>query len=260
MGELQLAMVVAGLVLVILLGAALLVALLRRRVNRGLALVIHGPGKVEVSFTDRLVLPILQRAETIDLAVHAIELDCRGKDGLVCRDNIRADIALTFYIRVCRTVEDVLKVADSVGCARASDPQVLRGLFVPRFTEALKTVGAALEFEELCRRRDQFKDQLIEVIGRDLNGYILDDVAISYLDQTPLAVLDANNILDAMGIRKIIESTTRENIRTNELRQQERVEIAKQNLHADEAMGRFDEVRAEMQARAGQAIHAGFIR
>jgi uncharacterized membrane protein YqiK len=260
MGEMQLAAITGGLVLVFLLGAALLVALLRRRVNRGLALVIHGPGKVDVSFTDRLVLPILQRAETIDLAVHAIEVDCRGKEGLVCRDNIRADIKLTYYVRVNKTAEDVLKVADSVGCARASDPQVLRDLFVPRFTEALKTVGAALDFEQLFKRRDQLKDEVIEVIGRDLNGYILDDVAISYLEQTPLEVLDANNILDAAGIRKIIESTTRENIRTNELRQQERIEIAKQNLYADEAMGRFDEARAEMQARAGQAIHAGFIR
>jgi uncharacterized membrane protein YqiK len=260
MSEMQLAAIIGGLVLFFLLAALFLVAQLRRRVNRGLALVIHGPGKVDVSFTDRLVLPILQRAETIDLAVHAIEVECRGKEGLVCRDNIRADIKLTYYVRVNKTAEDVLKVADSVGCARASDPQVLRGLFVPRFTEALKTVGKALEFEQLFKQPDQLKDQVIEVIGRDLSGYVLDDVAISYLEQTPLEALDANNILDAAGIRKITESTTRENIRTNELRQQERVEIAKQNLHADEAMGRFDEVRAEMQARAGQAIHAGFIR
>ncbi|MBP9897714.1 MAG: hypothetical protein KBF28_05035 [Gemmatimonadales bacterium] len=186
--------------------------------------------------------------------------DCRGKEGLVCRDHIRADIKVSYYIRVNHTAEDVLKVADTVGCARATDPEVLRDLFVPRFTEALKSVGAQLEFEEVCRKRDEFKDQLIEVIGRDLSGYTLDDVAISYLEQTPLQCLDPNNVFDAMGIRKITENTTRENIRTHELRQQEKIEIAKQNLYTDEAMMRFDEARAEAQARAGQAIHAGFIR
>ena len=163
MGELQLVIVVAGLVLLLLLGAVLLLAWLRRNVNRSVALVVHRVGHAEVCFTDRLVFPVLQRAETIDLSVRSLEVDCRGKEGLVCRDHIRADIKVSYYIRVNHTAEDVLKVADTVGCARATDPEVLRDLFVPRFTEALKSVGAQLEFEEVCRKRDEFKDQLIAV-------------------------------------------------------------------------------------------------
>ena len=126
MSELQLAMVVAGLVLVILLVAVLLVTKLRRRVNRGVALVIHRVGGADVSFSDRVVIPVLQRAETIDLTVQTIEVDCRGKHGVVCHDNIRADITLTYYIHVNRTAEDVLKVADSIGCARAPTSYVSR--------------------------------------------------------------------------------------------------------------------------------------
>lgn len=117
--------------------------------------------------------------------------------------------------------EDVLKVAQSIGCARASDLQTLDELFSAKFSEALKTVGKQLEFEELYTKRGEFKDQLIEVIGRDLNGYILDDAAIDYLEQTPLNSLDPHNILDAQGIRKITKITAKQNVFTNELRQKE---------------------------------------
>lgn len=51
----------------------------------------------------------------------------------------------------------------------------------------------------------ELRDDHLElmVIGRDLNGYVLDDVAIDGLEQTPIELLDPNNVLDAQGIRKI---------------------------------------------------------
>lgn len=259
MGESQMALIFGGLLLCLVLGVVVLVARLRRRVDRGIALVVHGGGRSEVSFTDRLVWPLLQRAETVSLAVHPIEVDCRRNVGLVCRDNIRADITITFYVRVNKTAGDVLKVADSVGAARAADPQVLRDLFVPRFIEALKSVGAHLDFEELCKKRQALKDELIAVIGHDLNGYVLDAVAISHLEMTPLDALDPTNIFDAVGIRKITEQTTRENVLTNELRRKEQLDIARENFFAEDALARLEQERAEQRARAGQGIHAQFI-
>jgi hypothetical protein len=142
------------------------------------------------------------------------------------RDNIRADIKVTFFVRVNKTVDDVLKVAQSIGCARASDQKTLEDLFTAKFSEALKTVGKQLEFEELYKKRDIFRDQIISVIGKDLNGFVLDDAAIDYLEQTPLELLDPHNILDAQGIKKITDITTVQNVDdTNELRQKERMDI-----------------------------------
>lgn len=39
------------------------------------------------------------------------------------------------------------------------------------------------------------------MIGDDLNGYVLEDVTIDYLEQTPKSSLDPNNILDAEDIK-----------------------------------------------------------
>jgi uncharacterized membrane protein YqiK len=240
---------------VFLAGAMALVARFYRQVEQGKALIVNTMrNEPLVAFTGTTVLPIVNRAETMDLSVKTIEIDRRGKEGLICNDNIRADINVTFFVRVNKTREDVLKVAQSIGCARASDHETLKELFSAKFAEALKTVGKHFNFEELYTKRDAFKDKIIEVIGKDLNGFILDDAAIDYLEQTPLEALDRDNIMDADGIRKITEITVTHNVQTNELRQKERMEMGSQNLNADEAVFRFDQRRAEAEAKKMKEI------
>jgi hypothetical protein len=77
----------------------------------------------------------------MDISVKTIEIDRRGKEGLICKDNIRADIKVTFFVRVNKTVEDVLKVAQSIGCCARVDQKTIEHLFTAKFSEALKTVG-----------------------------------------------------------------------------------------------------------------------
>jgi uncharacterized membrane protein YqiK len=226
-----------------------------RKVDQGKALIVNTM-KAEpiVTFTGAVVLPVVHRAEVMDISVKTIEIDRRGKEGLICQDNIRADIKVTFFVRVNKTREDVLKVAQSIGCVRASDQSTLEELFSAKFSEALKTVGKRLDFEQLYTMRDDFRDQIIEVIGRDLNGYVLDDAAIDFLEQTPMASLDKDNILDAQGIRKITQITAEQAVDTNELRQKERMEIASQDVQADEAIFRFEQERADAEAKKEKEI------
>ena len=213
-------LVVVVIIAFLLFGLLALVARFYRQVDQGRALVINTMrAEPVVAFTGAVVYPIINRAEIMDLSVKTIDIDRRGKEGLICNDNIRADINVTFFVRVNKTVDDVLKVAQSIGCQRASDAKALEELFTAKFAEALKTVGKHFNFDELYTKRDDFKDKIIEVIGKDLNGFILDDAAIDYLEQTPLEHLDKDNIMDADGIRKITDLTVIQNVKTNELRQ-----------------------------------------
>jgi uncharacterized membrane protein YqiK len=208
----------------------------------------------KVTFTGAIVLPIINKAEVMDLSVKTIDVSRRGKEGLICADNIRADIKVTFFVRVNKTTDDVLRVAQSIGCVRASQQSTLEELFSAKFSEALKTVGKKMEFEQLYTQRDVFKDQIISVIGKDLNGYVLDDAAIDYLEQTPIEVLDPNNVLDSLGIKKITAITTLAAIDTNELKQRERMELGRQNLTSDEAVFRFEQQRSEAEAKKNKEI------
>ena len=244
---------VAALLLVFLV-VLFIVTRLFRKVDQGKALIVSKMRRVDVTFTGAVVLPVLHRAETMDISVKTIDISRTGKEGLICKDNIRADIRITFFVRVNKTKEDVIKVAQAIGTARASDQATLQELFNAKFSEALKTVGKQLDFTDLYTQRDVFRDQIIRVIGTDLNGYSLEDAAIDYLEQTPLNVLDPQNILDAQGIRKITELTAIEAIRTNEYSTNEDKELTRQNVEAREAILELERRQAEAEAKQKREI------
>jgi len=232
----------------------LVVARLFRKVEQGKALIVSRTRKVDVTFTGQVVLPVLHKAEVMDISVKTIEITRVGKEGLICRDNIRADIRISFFVKVNKTVEDVIKVAQAVGTARASDRNTLQELFHAKFSEALKTVGKQLDFTDLYTKREELRYRIIEVIGVDLNGYHLEDAAIDYLEQTPLTQLDPANVLDAQGIRKITELTAVEHVRTNEAQRTEEKEITRQNVDAREAILELERRQADAEIKQRREI------
>ncbi|MFI6413125.1 SPFH domain-containing protein [Streptomyces sp. NPDC050585] len=246
--------VLVAVVLLVAVAMLFVISRLFRKVEQGKALIVSKMRKVDVTFTGQVVLPVLHKAEVMDISVKTIEISRTGRDGLICRDNIRADIRISFFVRVNKTVEDVIKVAQAIGTARASDQATLQELFNAKFSEALKTVGKQLDFTDLYTKRDEFRDRIIQVIGTDLNGYSLEDAAIDYLEQTPLAQLDASNILDAQGIRKITELTAVEHVRTNEFRRTEEKEITRQDVDAREAILELERRQADAEIKQKREI------
>ncbi|BFV60770.1 hypothetical protein KCMC57_up58740 [Kitasatospora sp. CMC57] len=246
--------VVVAVALLIALALLLLTSRLFRKVEQGKALIISKTKKVDVTFTGAIVLPVLHKAEVMDISVKTIMIGRTGRDGLICRDNIRADIQISFFVRVNKTTEDVIKVAQAIGTARASDQATLQDLFAAKFSEALKTVGKQLDFTDLYTKRHEFRDQIVQVIGTDLNGYSLEDAAIDHLEQTPMSQLDASNILDAQGIRKITELTAIEHVRTNEFQRTEEKEITRQNVDARETVLELERRQVDAEIRQRREI------
>ncbi|MBG88266.1 MAG: flotillin [Verrucomicrobiales bacterium] len=246
--------VAGGGLVVVLVGGFILAVTLYRKVEQGTALVTTGMRGTKVSFKGDVVFPVVERGEYMDISVKTIEVYRHGVDGLVCKDNMRADIKVKFYIRVNSTVDDVLKVAQSVGCARASDPKALFELFDAKFSEALKTAGKQFDFEALFTSREEFKSEILKVIGTDLNGYILEDAAIDYLEQTPKDKLDPTNILDAEGIKKITEITSLEAVKTNKAERDKEKTIRKEDVEAREAILELDRQLAESEERQKREV------
>lgn len=244
-----------GIFFVVLMGLAALFKAFYVKVEQGTALIVNDmSSKPKVHFTGALVYPIIYKRELMKISLITLEVDRRGKDGLICADNMRADITVAFYLRVNETSEDVLKVAKSIGASRASDKDAVNQLFNAKFSEALKTVGKQIDFVKLFENRQEFREKIIQVIGDDLNGYVLEDVAIDYLEQTPKASLDPSNILDAEGIKKITELTAEQNVRTNILERDEELAIKKKNVETVEAMLELERQQADAEAKQEREI------
>ncbi|GAA3242191.1 flotillin family protein [Actinocorallia longicatena] len=244
----------SGLVALAVLVLAAVLTRLYRKVPQGKVLIISKTRRVDVSFTGAVVLPVLHRAEVMDISVKTIEIERSGNQGLLCRDNIRADIKIMFFVKINKTHESCLQVAQAIGTVRASHEDTLQELFNAKFSEALKTVGKQFDFVDLYTHRHEFRDQIVAIIGTDLNGYYLEDAAIDHLEQTPLFTLDTNNILDAQGIRKITELTALEHIRTNSYQRNEEKEITKQNVDARETILELERRQAEAEVKKRREI------
>lgn len=247
--------IVIGVVILGLIAIAAMFKAFYIKVEQGTALIKNDmSSRPKVFFTGAWVWPVIHKKELMKISLITLEVDRRGKDGLICADNMRADITVAFYLRVNETPEDVLKVAKSLGASRASDKDAVNELFNAKFSEALKSVGKQIEFVRLFEDRQHFRDNIIKVIGNDLNGYILEDVAIDYLEQTPKNSLDPHNILDAEGIRKITELTARQNVQTNMFERDEELAIKKKNVETVEAMLELDRQQKDAEARQAREI------
>ena len=247
------AFVVIG-ALIIAVGFLTMIAKFFVKVEQGTALVRTGLGPTKVTFSGIPVIPIMHRAEFMDISVKRIEIYRHGSEGLNCKDNVRADIKVAFFVRVNNASADVLQVAQSIGCRRASDITALVDLFDAKFSEALKTVGKQFDFTELYTEREKFKNEILAHIGTDLNGYVLDDAAIDFLEQTELKQLDPNNILDAEGIKKITDLTAREAVLSNSIAREKEKVIKKQDVEAREAILELERQQEEAEDRQAREI------
>ena len=218
-----------------------------KKIKPGEAGVRTGFGGIKVKKDWMYRVPILQQLQIMDLSVKKLEVVRKGKDGLICEDNIRADIEVVFYVRVNdeksevdgkSDFHDIKTVATQVGCERASEIELLKQLFEAKFSEALKSAGKKMQFEKLYTDRIPFRQEIIDTIGSDLNGYTLEDVAIDYLEQTPLDAHDPNNVLDSVGRAKIVELTAQMEEKENQRKVQRDEEINKQNTAKQEEINK----------------------
>ena len=225
-----------------------------RKVEKGTSLIRTGLGETKVTFTGMMVYPIIHRAELMDISLKRIEIDRTGKNGLICKDNMRADIKVAFFVRVNNVRDEVVRVAEAIGCDRASSTDEIRVLFDAKFSEALKTVGKKFDFIQLYEERDTFRDEILKCIGTDLNGFVLDDAAIDYLEQTPIEALDPDNILDAEGMKKIHYLTAEQaKLSNNILRDKQKV-IKQQDVEAREAILELERQLAETEAKQQREV------
>ena len=65
-----------------------------------------------------------------------------------------------------------------------------------------------------------------------MDGFKIYDVVIDKLDQTALSAHDKDNVLDSEGIRKISEITSKRNIETNIIKEDEETQLKTKEVSA----------------------------
>lgn len=209
--------VLGGLVLALVFITLFLVSRYRVASETSEVLIIKRMnGKIAVAKTGGFVWPIINTSQKFSIHRRVIDVYSGSEknsvrddqvvkigSGIHCKDNIRADLQVSFYLKVSQ----IESIAESFNYIQLTNQKAFSDFFVSKLSEALKTAAREYEFVDLMDHRDQFRKSVIDVLNEDLYGFILDDVTIRSIEQTPITELDDHNILDIQGKEKVTNIT-----------------------------------------------------
>ena len=111
-----------------------IIAMFYKKVPQGRAIVRTGFGGTKVA-TDKglYVVPVFHKVEVMDISVKKIQIERLAHEGLICKDNMRADIKVAFFVRVNNDISFIKRVAQTIGVDRASRIETLEDLFEAKF-------------------------------------------------------------------------------------------------------------------------------
>ena len=198
------------------------------------ALVISGGRKKRVVFGGTLINPITNTHQLISLNTLQLPVERTGQGALITRDSLRVDIEAQFYVKIESNEQDVLKAVASLG-DKTLTPDAVNKLLEGKLVGVLRSVAATMDLQELHEKRQEFSDQVQEACRDDLeqNGFKLESVAVTNLDQTPLDALDENNRFDVVAIQTIKQEVEDKQTQTARIEHENKVKREEDRLKAE---------------------------
>src|SRR6478672_5245675 len=218
------------------------------------------------------IVPVLHRAATLSLSTIGLTIRRAGHDALVTKDYISTNLSAEFYIRVEPNEDDVKKAARTIGIDEGhADSEAIREksqqLLEPKLVGALRAVAAQNDFLALHLNREHFAQEVSNALREDLgrNGFTLESVTITELNQTPLSEMRADDIFGASGRETVTNTVVAKNIavkrkiqeeaeRTAEIAREQEINVAQQNRLMREGKAKEEEAAVKAEIAQQEAI------
>jgi len=258
-------MTAVGILLLLVCAILITITKLYVRTKASEAFVRTGMGGLKVIRDGgSLVLPVVHQIVKVSLETIKLEVLRVAADALITSDKLRADIKAEFFVRIqpedtaiqaaARSLGD--KVSEENSTKGGNYKQSVIALLEDKLISALRTSAACKTLEQLNSERNEFLKEVTQLVTDDLkhNGFLLETVTISRLDQTDVANLKESNIFDAQGARTIAEITQRNLTEKNKiLREGDQARTA-QDVQTRTAVLELERKRSEAEATQAAAI------
>jgi flotillin len=236
----------------VFLGGAMITAVtsLYRRTSADQAFVRTGhSGSRVVMDGGAMVVPVLHRVLDVNLQTMKLGVNPRGRNALITKDNLRADVLAQFYIKVQPDEDHILTAARSLG-ENSVNAETVEALVSEKLVSALRAIASQMDLFEIHTRRDEFAEKVKEHVRADLeeNGLLLESVTISELDQTDPSELSDNNVFDAQGKKKITEITAAAAVERNRLDRDAERQRTEKDVETRQLVLELERKRAEAEA------------
>lgn len=224
--------IVIGALGLVISSILVIIAKLYVKTSANIAFYRTGQGKPKVIIDGgAIVVPVIHELITVLLETMKLEVVKSGPEALICKDCLRADISVGFYIRVKKDEQGVKAAATSFG-RDATNPTAIKDRLMEKLVSALRSVATTMDLYELNQNREKFAKAVQDAVSKDIeiNGLILETVTIFRLDMTDPKNLKEDNVFDAEGLKKSSKITQEQRIQRNEIERNAELEITKKNV------------------------------
>jgi len=181
-----------------------------------------------------IILPVLHDTVKVNMKTLKLNVVREKKDSLITKDRMRADITADFYVRVRPDKESISNAAQTLG-SKTMNPEELKKLIEAKFVDALRSVAASMDMEQLHENRTDFVQAVQKTVAEDLtkNGLELETVSLTSLDQTPAEYFDPNNAFDAEGLTVLTRKTEERKKIRNDIERDTALSIQQKDLETE---------------------------
>ena len=212
----------------------LVMAKLYKRTTKRMAFVRTGSGGQKVvKDGGAVIIPILHEVIEVSMETLTVVVSRNKESALITQDQLRVDVEAEFYLRVKPDDEGIATAAQTLG-TKTMTSNLLQDLVQGKFIDALRSVAAKMDMNELHENRAVFVQRVQETLANDLtkNGLELETVSLTGLDQTAMEFFNPDNAFDAEGLKKLTEITEQRRKERNEIEKDAEIAIAQRNLEA----------------------------
>ncbi|MEP4037519.1 flotillin domain-containing protein [Pseudophaeobacter sp.] len=202
-----------------------------------------------------LSLPILHQIQKVSMGALTFSIQREGRDAILTRDKMRADVQFEFELRVAPTTDGIATAAQALGSRIARGGDTVKDVFAGSLVDAIQRAAAARTLEDIHLDRSGFSKDVAEAIEAQAVklGLTLISVSLISVDQSDLSQWNENNAFNAQGMRQLAELVTIQ--RKQRIRIETEAEVAVGESHLAQHQRQLELKRAEREAEIAQQEH-----
>jgi flotillin len=202
-----------------------------------------------------LSLPILHQIQKVSMGALAFSISREGRDAVLTRDKMRADVQFEFELRVAPTDDGIATAAQALGSRIARGGDTVKDVFAGSLVDAIQRAAAVRTLEEIHLDRSGFSADVADIIEAQSAklGLTLLSVSLITVDQSDLSQWNENNAFNAQGMRQLAELVAHQ--RKERIRIETEAEVAVRESHLVQHQRQLELQRAERESEIAQKEH-----
>lgn len=202
-----------------------------------------------------LSFPILHQVQKVSMGALTFGIAREGKDAVLTRDRMRADVRFEFELRVAPTEQSISTAAQALGVRIARGGDTVRDVFAGSLVDAIQCAAAARTLEEIHLDRSGFSNDVAEAIEMQATklGLTLVSASLIAVDQSDLSRWNENNAFNAQGMRRLAVLISEQ--RKERVRIETEAEVAVRESKLAQHRRQLQLQREEREAEIAQTEH-----